>query len=269
MFAVTESGVMTRARSTLRGVTLTGILWMAGCGPAPDPPGADDTMQSESGDHSAPPSDGETTSATSATITAADTATDGDPPSETTTGAETTGAGTTGDDGARAACQSWCAVEQDCDPRPGWSYEECASYCEDEIAASEMIIGCVPAAETFYGCMGSLSCEEYEQWLMSMSPPFPCSDEQIAWEQICEGLECGLFSGIAEDASFCEYHYECFDSGEHVVDCDPSGCTCSIDAEIVGECDELYPALCEPLVEDVNETIVDRMNGCCGWALEI
>jgi hypothetical protein len=181
------------------------------------------------------------------------------------------GTGETGE--IQDECLAFCQVETQCYPDPYFSYEDCLETCADEFAAADAAEGCPQALSDFYACVGDLSCAQRD--VLWDDENGPCYENAVAFDELCsEALNCELFGGGAELGSYCTYQFDCYGSGKHRVECTAeTGCTCSIDQVEVGSCDSLYPALCEPFdgtnPDQANSTIIERMNDCCGWALEI
>jgi hypothetical protein len=172
-----------------------------------------------------------------------------------------------------ATCQEFCTVQNQCDPDRWYTFEDCLDTCADEFEAAAATDECLPVLDEFYTCVAELTCEQFD--VLFDDPENPCWDEVLAFDEICaDALSCELSGGGDEQGSYCTYQYECYASGLHRVECyEDTGCTCLLKGVEVGSCDALYPSLCEPLMpenpNEANTQILDRMNECCGWALEI
>jgi len=170
-------------------------------------------------------------------------------------------------------CVTFCQVVDQCDPDPYYSHEQCLEDCADEFAAADAAEGCPQALSDFYACIGDLTCAQFD--VLFDDENGPCYEHAVVFDELCsEALNCELIGGYDELGSWCTYEFDCYGSGKHRVECTAeTGCTCSIDEVEVGSCDTLYPALCEPFdptdPNHANGTIIERMNDCCDWALEI
>jgi hypothetical protein len=191
---------------------------------------------------------------------------------ETGTEAEAELGDETGGPEEEGPCVAYCRAEELCDPDPHYDYERCLEVCAKELVAAETVDGCPLALDSFYECIGELSCEQFgELW---DDEDGPCYQKALVFDELCyEALTCELIGGADDPGSFCLYQYDCYGSGKHRVDCTAeTGCICSIDDVEVGSCPSLYPALCEPAdwqdPTQANAAIIERLEDCCGWELE-
>lgn len=186
-----------------------------------------------------------------------------------TDASDTDASETTTGEGTADPCPALCTVVDQCNPEA--DYDECLGFCHDEFEQLVEFPECAPSIASLYSCVGELSCEEYDAWRESTTPPFPCSAEQEQVKVACEGvLACDLNAGLDEAGNYCLYQLDCQYESVYRVDCSvEEGCSCSVDGRVVGECDELFPGICEEFDPQTGEaTILERMNECCGWSLE-
>jgi hypothetical protein len=195
---------------------------------------------------------------------------------DTTTGHSETGQSeTTGDTTGEGddPCPALCQVQDECAPDPFFTYADCLAVCAMELEVAAGAPACPPALTELYTCVGGLTCEQFD--VLWDDPEGPCFDGAVAFDEHCaEALTCELGGGGDEQGSYCSYQFDCYGSGLHRVECSAgTGCTCLVEGVEVGSCDELYPALCEPIdpvdPNQANMQILGYMNECCGWTLEI
>ncbi|MCH9684593.1 MAG: hypothetical protein K0V04_24365 [Deltaproteobacteria bacterium] len=160
---------------------------------------ADAGTSSSTGDgQTAPPSTGETGGAPTDDTTSGPptptTGTSGTTGSDSTGGTEpTSGTDSSGSDSGSStgteptACEAGCAVEFMCSM--AWKTEEdCVTACEDNLVEAGIFSPfCQSAWEMLSACLGTLTCDEYGQWLEPDAFPYPCSDADVALEVECRG----------------------------------------------------------------------------------
>jgi hypothetical protein len=194
---------------------------------------------------------------------------------ESTAGTDTTDTPDTADTttSVEDTCLAACELQDQCAPDPFYGVADCVSDCTHEFEAAPLAEGCPAALSEFYTCVGGLTCAELDQIFETENNP--CYDEVLAYDELCsEVVSCDLGGGGDDQGSYCSYQYDCYGGGLHRVECNAeAGCTCLLEGVEVGSCDQLYPALCEPLSgsnpNELNMQIVDRMQDCCGWVLEL
>lgn len=187
---------MVRARIWL------GLLALAACTPTTPADGSSESTgegasttsgsstTASSGDPSA---SGTSTSGSSSegssSSSSSDTSTTGD---DTTTSGSSSGSssddGSTTETGPNQACVDGCATEFECGMR--WRSEgACLQWCEDNLVQAEVEAGpaCRISWQSLYACLGTLTCEEYEQWQMPVAVPYPCIGEDEALTFECAG----------------------------------------------------------------------------------
>ena len=67
--------------------------------------------------------------------------------------------------------------------------EECLLYCNEALEGLDA--ECTMLAETFFNCIGGLSCEEYQAYLDEPTPDYPCAEEEAALEPCDPGASSG------------------------------------------------------------------------------
>jgi len=218
------------------------VAALFGCGPnvSSDESGDGGDDDSSSGDATAATTS-MTTATTATTMTTMSTAT----MTTATTVADDTGAPATCDDSFVIGCQSYCAALITCHPDEG-TYEDCVTSCQTDLAEEEPV--CQLAQCEAFACAGTLDCASLDDDALG------CEDTFAKAEEACGGDEvCSVGEG---PANTCEY--SCSGPPEHTLRCEPTGCSCYEDGELVGEC-----ALMEPCA-DIGD-LADVAIECCGW----
>lgn len=100
--------------------------------------------------------------------------------------------GPDGDDGSTGepedpyGCIASCTVSTECtEARVGGALDECVMWCEEDATFSDG--ECAEALIARNECLGSLTCDGYEDWLNEPVPDYPCVDEDEAVYATCEG----------------------------------------------------------------------------------
>ena len=128
-------------------------------------------------------SGGSTVGSTSASSTGSDTTAD-----TSTGGSSSEGGSSTTATGPNQGCVDGCVTEFACGRR--WRSEDaCVEWCEANLVQAEAEAGpaCRISWENLYECLGTLTCEEYEQWQMPVEVPYPCISEDEALTFECAG----------------------------------------------------------------------------------
>lgn len=145
------------------------------------------------------PSVGETSSVTTTATTTLETSageTDGSDTSNTdsaTASADTSSSEATTGDEPNAACVAGCMVEfgcQDtCECATTWRSEQaCVQWCDANLDEAELFTEfCRDAWEAMSECLGTLSCEAYQEFHHPSVPDYPCVSEAETLAFECDG----------------------------------------------------------------------------------
>jgi hypothetical protein len=223
-----------------------GPAWMIAatlfaCGPNVSTDGSED----DGGDDDSSSGDPTTTTATTATTMTTDATMTAATMTTATTVTDDTGTPVTCEDSFVIGCQSYCAALITCHPDEG-TYEECVTSCQTDLAEEEPV--CQLAQCEAFACAGTLDCASLDNDALG------CEDTFAKAEEACGGDEvCGIGEG---PGNTCEF--SCSGPPEQTMRCQPDGCECYEDGELVAEC-----ALMEPCT-DIG--VIDQIAlECCGW----
>lgn len=191
-------------------VVMVVTLGLGGCGsstPAGDTEGTEGTSttlvttSSDSEDSSTPITTAESSSSSSdgstGTSTSTGDTTTGSTSSEDTTSTDSEGSSSdsgsdTSSEGSttgavESPCADGCAVEFECGAE--WkSADACTAWCEANLIEAAMFSEfCEMAWANLSACFGTLTCEEYGEYVSPTMFPYPCSNEADALMFECEG----------------------------------------------------------------------------------
>ena len=102
-------------------------------------------------------------------------------------GTDSTGSESSGTGGEAAPCTAGCMTQLEC--TAVWkNLEACVTACEDNLIQAALFSQfCEIAWENLSACFGTLSCDEYAEYLEPTMFPYPCDLESDALGFECEG----------------------------------------------------------------------------------
>lgn len=113
---------------------------------------------------------------------------------------------------------------------------------------------CFEADVALFACLGSLTCEELQQFYEGEGDPFPCEDQEAAQ------CHCGMMAGPGANPGECSFSYSCTGTEEvYAIECDGTTCSCLENGVEVATCDAAE--YCADYAQ------IEAANACCGWAL--
>ena len=137
-----------------------------------------------------------TTTATTTTVGTSTTdidTSDSSSTTSTTTSEDTSSSDTSTGDMPNEACVAGCMIEfgcQDtCECGTTWRSEDaCVQWCDANLGEAELFSSfCRDAWEAMSACIGTLTCEQYQQFHNPDVPDYPCVSEADTLAFECEG----------------------------------------------------------------------------------
>ncbi len=102
-------------------------------------------------------------------------------------GTDSTGSESSGTGGEAAPCTAGCMTQLEC--TAVWkNLEACVTACEDNLIQAALFSQfCEIAWENLSACFGTLTCDEYAEYLEAVTFPYPCDLESDALSWECKG----------------------------------------------------------------------------------
>ncbi|MBK6920296.1 MAG: hypothetical protein IPH07_23050 [Deltaproteobacteria bacterium] len=168
-------------------------------------------------------------------------------------GEATSAADTEGDGTAEAVCPGFCVWENTCN---GESDPQCFESCvENYDGYADLDPACNQAMHEWTACVSMVQgCDitECSVWAYALQT---CEDTYS-----CAGGE-GGGDGGAGGLGSCQWERSCGDGPVYAMSCADGTCSCTIDGEPAGECEQ-GATICS---EDNIDGLEQAMNECCGF----
>lgn len=144
----------------------------------------------------------------------------------------------------------------------------CVAQCQQFNECIGVIPGCVNSCLQYHmglngeclaaeleldECVLELECPQLLQMLSQKPKPYPCQAEQ---ENSCQAAGCTEDVGTGDEPGECSLTIDCPNDPERTVVCDGAVCTCYVDGDEVGGCDD-------PLLVCENPS-PESLAACCG-----
>ncbi len=199
-----------------------------------------------------------TTGGTDAGATGGMSGTTAEPDSTTVEPDSTTvepGTSTGGDAEIGGLCMDVCEHIFKCVIGVPGTLEDCQAGCIDEWGTPE----CGQAGIDLLQCMEAMNCKQLQDYIEDDKPGM-CGEAAAAADAVCgEGSGCTIQGVDGDGGPECSMSRMCGDGVLEAFECDGMTCTCAVDGEPSGSCEDV--GVCPLNLEEQ----MAAGEACCGW----